>query len=168
MSAPEGFVDLILPTEISGWAWNPEAPNARQEVRIEIDGVIVARTIANIFRPDLLGDGKGDGKCGFVAALDRPFSISRDNFRCLVGEQEIPLRIGKRALPEDAAAHRPPEDDDFSKAAFPVFIIGSPRSGTSILSAALHAAGYSGYDEGHLLSLIRVLSEVVDFFFANS
>ena len=75
--------------------------------------------------------------------------------------------MANRALPEDAAAHRPPEDDDFSKAAFPVFIIGSPRSGTSILSAALHAAGYSGYDEGHLLSLIRVLSEVVDSFFAT-
>jgi len=44
----------------------------------------------------------------------------------------------------------------------PVFIVGSPRSGTSILVSALHAAGYGGYYEGHLLSLIRIIERDVD------
>jgi hypothetical protein len=44
----------------------------------------------------------------------------------------------------------------------PVFIVGSSRSGTSILVTALRAAGYGGYYEGHVLSLIRVIERDVD------
>lgn len=165
MNALEGFVDLVLPTKVTGWAWNPNAPGARQEIRIEIDGVVVARTTANIFRPDLLADGKGDGKYGFAIALDPPVPVSRDNFRCLAGEPTRPLKIGAKAFHAPAEAPPPPEHDESTKPAFPVFIIGSPRSGTSILSAALRAAGYSGYDEGHLLSLIRRVLEIVDAHF---
>ena len=31
----------------------------------------------------------------------------------------------------------------------PLFIVGSPRSGTSILVMALRAAGYRGFNEGN-------------------
>ena len=44
----------------------------------------------------------------------------------------------------------------------PVFIVGSPRSGTSILTSALLRAGYNGFYEGNYLSLIRVVERVVD------
>jgi predicted ATPase len=49
----------------------------------------------------------------------------------------------------------------------PVFVVGSPRSGTSILVRSLHRAGYSGYNEGHVLSLIRVIERDVDRHFAT-
>ena len=48
---------------------------------------------------------------------------------------------------------------------YPVFIVGSPRSGTSVLASSLHRAGYFGYNEGNFLSLIRVIEFQVDRFF---
>ncbi len=167
MRSLEGFVEGIFPKEISGWARDANAPDVRQEIRIEVDGSIVGRTIAEIFRPDLLAKGKGDGKYGFRVILDRPMSISRDNFRCLAGEHDDPLKIAGDALRVRAKADTGPDDREFSKAAFPVFIFGSPRSGTSVLAAALRAAGYVGFNEGHLLSLMPFLSRVIDAHFAE-
>jgi hypothetical protein len=44
----------------------------------------------------------------------------------------------------------------------PVFIVGSPRSGTSILVTALRAVGYGGFNEGNFLPLINILGKAVD------
>lgn len=49
----------------------------------------------------------------------------------------------------------------------PVFIIGSPRSGTSILVDLMLAAGYAGYREGMFLSLMPVLQQQIDRHFAT-
>lgn len=48
---------------------------------------------------------------------------------------------------------------------YPVFVVGSPRSGTSILVSSLHNAGYFGYNEGNFLTLIRVIENHVGRFF---
>ena len=50
---------------------------------------------------------------------------------------------------------------------YPVFIVGSPRSGTSILISSLLSAGYNGYLEGNFLSLVRVVERDVDRHFAS-
>jgi hypothetical protein len=50
---------------------------------------------------------------------------------------------------------------------FPIFIVGSPRSGTSVLVDALVSAGYHGYREGLFLSLIQPISKVIDRQFTN-
>ena len=52
-------------------------------------------------------------------------------------------------------------------AAHPLFIVGSPRSGTSILVRALQRAGYSGYNEGNFVSLIHPLLRDIDRHFAT-
>ncbi len=44
----------------------------------------------------------------------------------------------------------------------PVFIVGSPRSGTSILISALLRAGYGGFYEGNFLSLVTVIDRDVE------
>lgn len=46
-------------------------------------------------------------------------------------------------------------------ARYPVFIVGSPRSGTSALVDVMLAAGYSGFREGMFLSLLSGLSDLV-------
>jgi hypothetical protein len=51
------------------------------------------------------------------------------------------------------------------KPAWPLFIVGSPRSGTSVLIDAAYAAGYSGFREGNLLGLLHPLHETVDVYF---
>jgi hypothetical protein len=48
----------------------------------------------------------------------------------------------------------------------PVFIVGSPRSGTSILVKALMSVGYHGYNEGNFLPLMRIIDRAVDNHFA--
>ena len=50
--------------------------------------------------------------------------------------------------------------------AYPVFIVGSPRSGTSILVRGLQSAGYFGYSEGNFLTLIAHIERQVDRHFA--
>ncbi len=45
---------------------------------------------------------------------------------------------------------------------YPVFIVGSPRSGTSILVGSLLRAGYFGFNEGNFLPVIREIQRVVD------
>ena len=44
----------------------------------------------------------------------------------------------------------------------PVFILGSPRSGTSALAEVLWQVGYNGFGEGHFLSFIHYFEAVVD------
>lgn len=50
----------------------------------------------------------------------------------------------------------------------PVFIVGSPRSGTSILVTALRGVGYEGYREGNFLPLMQVIDRIIDNHFAVS
>jgi|GEM_PF-775395 len=47
-------------------------------------------------------------------------------------------------------------------AEFPVFVVGSARSGTSVLAWALQGSGYFGYNEGHVLPLLRAIERDVD------
>ena len=45
---------------------------------------------------------------------------------------------------------------------YPVFIVGSPRSGTSLLGNVLSGVGYNGFKEGLFLQLIHSIESVVD------
>jgi len=49
---------------------------------------------------------------------------------------------------------------------YPAFIVGSPRSGTSVLVDALLGAGYHGFCEGNFLSLYATLEPVIERHFA--
>jgi hypothetical protein len=44
----------------------------------------------------------------------------------------------------------------------PLFILGPPRSGTTVLVSALRKAGYFGFNEGHLLNLLAPLKRFVE------
>ena len=49
----------------------------------------------------------------------------------------------------------------------PVFIVGSPRSGTSALVDALFAGGYHGFREGNLLGLLGNINDTIGHYFAS-
>lgn len=53
-------------------------------------------------------------------------------------------------------------DDTGDGIGSPVFIVGSPRSGTSILVSTLFAGGYQGFREGNFLSLLRTFDIFLD------
>jgi hypothetical protein len=48
----------------------------------------------------------------------------------------------------------------------PVFIVGSPRSGTSILVDAMISVGYQGFREGNFLTLMTTIDRVVERHFS--
>lgn len=49
-----------------------------------------------------------------------------------------------------------------SKPRSPLFILGAPRSGTTILADALRKAGYAGFNEGHLLNVILPVKSAIE------
>lgn len=49
--------------------------------------------------------------------------------------------------------------------ASPVFVVGSPRSGTSVLAHVLLSVGYSGFREGNLFGLLHTLNLAIDQYF---
>ncbi len=53
-------------------------------------------------------------------------------------------------------------DGGFFLSRYPVFIVGSPRSGTSILVDVMLNAGYVGYREGNFLPLIANVNLAID------
>ena len=53
-------------------------------------------------------------------------------------------------------------DNGLSMSRYPVFIVGSPRSGTSILVDALLSVGYHGYREGMFLSMLHYVDGIID------
>jgi hypothetical protein len=69
-----GFIDVIEPRKVSGWAWNPQAPGARLDVEVVLDGQVIAIARAERRRTDLAQANVGDGHYGFVALLDEDLS----------------------------------------------------------------------------------------------
>lgn len=99
-----GFIDVIEPRKVSGWAWNPQAPGARLDVEVVLDGQILAIARAERNRADLAQANVGDGKYGFVALLDEdlaPEAMTRVGARVVApdGEQIPLLNRAQRSVP---------------------------------------------------------------------
>lgn len=67
----EGFVELVSPTRVGGWAWHVGHWDERLTLSIELDGTSIATCRADIFRADLLDARVGDGRYGFLLDLPR-------------------------------------------------------------------------------------------------
>ncbi len=65
----EGFVDGCVAGEIRGWALDPDQPNRRVHVIAVQGGEVVAEALADVWRPDLVQDGRGDGRHAFRLRL---------------------------------------------------------------------------------------------------
>jgi hypothetical protein len=66
----KGFVDgLDARARLTGWACLPLAPTRRVSVNVLSDGSLIASTVADLPRPDVKGDGYGDGCSGFAVPL---------------------------------------------------------------------------------------------------
>lgn len=65
----DGRVEWLQGRDLHGWAVNLKHPDQPVPVTVLVDGVPVARALANHFRDDLKHDSMGDGSQGFVARL---------------------------------------------------------------------------------------------------
>ncbi|MEO8714474.1 MAG: sulfotransferase, partial [Acetobacteraceae bacterium] len=163
----QGVIELLTSTHLSGWALEEAAPERPLEVRVLLDGGEIARATADVFRQDLKDAKVGPGRHGFRAAFVAPISMDareRIEVRAIdQGGRFAPLRWLNPSKPLSFAG--PTQDFE----AHPVFILGSPRSGTSAMAAALRAATrYRGYDEGHLISLLPQLMATIALHYRDS
>ena len=156
----KGAIELFTPTYLSGWAADEAAPDRPLAVQVLLDHAEIARATADGFRQDLKDAGFGEGRHGYRATFAAPVSLDARE------------RIEARALGEDGRftplpwlnASKPltfagPTEDAEAR---PVFVLGSPRSGTSAMVAGLlGGTRYRGYAEGHLLSLLPQLMTTV-------
>jgi hypothetical protein len=149
---PLGFIETLDTSAVIGWAL--DEPDGPALIQAWSGPALAGETLASTPRKDVNEALKPYGRSGsgFMLRFDRELSAE---------EQEgLVLRAGGHILPRVAplaAARR----------AFPVFIVGSPRSGTSILTIALQCAGYTGFEEGNFLSLLTRLHQDVDDHFRD-
>ena len=87
-----GYVDLISPTRIVGWAQNERHPEAPVCLDIIIDGECIDQVLANRYREDLDRAGLGSGKhsfCYFVRP-DRPIGSGLVEIRRSLDNAPLP------------------------------------------------------------------------------
>jgi hypothetical protein len=94
----EGFVDHVLAGEIVGWAYDPTRPSRRVLIVAVADGAVIAETLADLPRRDLINLGKGDGRHGFRLRIpgDLP-EAARISLRieAVAGPRNVLLQRGK-------------------------------------------------------------------------
>jgi len=81
-----------------------------------------------------------------------------------------PKPVPRGGKPERRAEGRPTPNSASDPSAggtageipYPLFIVGSPRSGTSILVDAMLAAGFHGYREGNFLGLLKTMTDAIE------
>jgi hypothetical protein len=90
--AYEGRVQGVSNGRVIGWVWDPQAPERRVEVAIEIGGELIAQVLADQPRDDLLSERIGDGAHGFVIELPAPpRARGRVRLVALAGPEQSPI-----------------------------------------------------------------------------
>lgn len=65
---------------LAGWVWEPHQPGVRTRVGLYVDGSLISDQDADIFRPDLLDAGIGDGAHAFRFDLSDMLANEDDGF----------------------------------------------------------------------------------------
>lgn len=168
-----GFVELVGPKQIRGWALRSDSPEEPIEVVATIAGRCIGAAPADVVRRDLSIAGFGVGRHGFVLDLEHGLNEAEQAVVAVHTTDEIGSSIELPRLKPSpavlAAAEservvagglRRPEIRDLAHR--PVFVLGAARSGTSALAQGLlTATSYAGQEEGHLLDLVIPLAAAI-------
>jgi hypothetical protein len=167
-----GFIEFIDEFEVRGWAFDSDDPGRYVMVAFARDAESLGVTTANIFRTDLLRAGMGAGYHGFAHFFRVPLDPSivrmvRAEGRGGDGSRvELPHWLASPPAPADAKP--PPRFSGVTSDAgqYPVFVLGSVRSGTTaMLQGLLKIERYRGFGEGHILDLMQPLVLQVEEFY---
>ena len=94
-----GNVDLITRDGwVSGWCWEPAAPDRRIRVDVLVDGVVAGAAEAAEGRADLRHAGVGDGRYGFNVMLPYELLADRGTVEVRVAEHGTGRPLGEAAL----------------------------------------------------------------------
>jgi glycosyltransferase involved in cell wall biosynthesis len=72
-----GYLESADRRVIQGWAYRPTQPHLPVRLDIVANGAVLARTVANLPRPDVRDAGFGHGRCGFSVTLPAPLPALR-------------------------------------------------------------------------------------------
>jgi hypothetical protein len=172
----QGYLEVIDQFQARGWAFDPDDPDRYLELEFVLNTQHLGAITADLFRQDLVSVGIGKGDHGFVFNFPTPLDAAeldevRTHARAADGGRiELPRLLPPEAEPAEEPA--PATLLQFAGLAsdpsqFPVFVLGSARSGTSaMLQALLKIERYRGYEEGHLLDLVAHWGERLRNFYA--
>ena len=73
------FIDAINEDNIVGWAWVPATPEKRLTLELVEDGVVLAETVADLYRHDLADAGKAGGSCMFRFTIPQALRDGRSH-----------------------------------------------------------------------------------------
>jgi len=159
-----GKIEVFTRRSVTGWLAVFGQPDERPRLELLLDGVVLATAAADEYRADVAAKELGDGRCQFRIALPTPLTdeeAARLRLRLVGSEMFLEL---PRPTPRPLAPAAPAP----AGLASPVFVVGSPRSGTSIMTRALAAAGYHGFEEGNLLGMSQMVDRQVDLYYATN
>ncbi|MFI4889119.1 MAG: sulfotransferase family protein [Steroidobacterales bacterium] len=172
----EGFVEQVLPTQISGWAFDRDHPSLHVLVDIFCGDRDLGSTTANVYRRDLARSQFGQGDHGFLLLLPSelsPLELAAVVVQARTGSDRAAARELPRYVRRDPAgaaqiAPRLSVSAYREEMQFPVFVLGSPRSGTSAVAQSLiTATPYAGYNEGQVLDLLIPLLRALKHFYES-
>ena len=169
-----GFVEVVGPLQIRGWAVRTASPDDLVEVVATVAGRQVAFGHADVARSDLSTAGFGGGQHGFIINLDEALDDAEQALLAIHTTDESGLPAVLPRLKAKPPAPRPPPRIDRAadtagrrhevedNAHWPIFVLGAARSGTSALAQGLlGATRYVGHEEGHLLDLLSEMAKTI-------
>src|SRR5579863_10032735 len=152
-----GFIELVEPREIRGWAYDSDRPDYPVKVVATVDDEELGTTVADISRADLGAANVGDGRHGFALVFQPPLLIDQlGKVEVAANSAEgVPAILRRTRFASDVMKSTQPIPWPSDPSQHPVFILGTTRSGTSAVSLALLKSGaYGGAGEGHVLELL--------------
>ena len=156
----KGKVEIFTPRTIVGWLAILGDCLERPQLEALLDGVVLATATADEYRQDVASKGLGDGRCQFRIIFPNALNseeMKRLRLRIVASEVflELPrLMVRQERILLPATSGVPS----------PIFIVGSPRSGTTVLACALASVGYHGFGEGNFIGLSQVVDQQVDLY----
>ena len=73
----QGFLDSVSRTRLHGWVRDVAHPDASVSILVTANDRLLDRTVANVYRADLVEAGVGQGKFGFDITVNPPLSPAR-------------------------------------------------------------------------------------------
>ena len=97
--ALNGGIDLLDRNGLQGWVQDPADPDNPVSILVKLDGVIVLRTLANLYRADLEKAGFGSGRHGFALKLENVTPFQAHSLEVVREEDDAPMPGTPRAIP---------------------------------------------------------------------
>jgi hypothetical protein len=174
--AVEGWLELVTEHSAAGWACDRDNPAAHPTVQIHLGDRAIGEIKCEFLRPDLLSANIGTGDHGFIFNFVPPIASADIGLvSASVAGKPLPRLAGTakaetRCSPQVARAVAPgfPPERAEAPAAYPVFVLGAARSGTTAMNSALaRSTRYVGFEEGQFFDIIHTMLGGVGHFYAR-